>query len=130
MSGVFGVALPFGLWVAHVLVVAVPVTCLVALLFRVRLWLVPKEKRSVGVLVLGDLGRSPRMQYHCLSLLGHDRPVDTIAYGGKFQHTSATAVSIGFGAVPRGILVCDLRRCLFVRLCLCVRVCLCARACV
>eukprot|EP00051_Salpingoeca_urceolata_P017819 m.245761 g.245761 ORF g.245761 m.245761 type:complete len:482 (-) comp19054_c0_seq4:944-2389(-) len=83
MSGVFGVALPFGLWVAHVLVVAVPVTCLVALLFRVRLWLVPKEKRSVGVLVLGDLGRSPRMQYHCLSLLGHDRPVDTIAYGGS-----------------------------------------------
>ena len=26
------------------------------------------KNQNVAVIVLGDLGRSPRMQYHCLSL--------------------------------------------------------------
>ncbi|RZC42535.1 chitobiosyldiphosphodolichol beta-mannosyltransferase [Asbolus verrucosus] len=39
------------------------------------------SKKNVKVVVLGDIGRSPRMQYHCTSLseLGHQ--VDVIGYG-------------------------------------------------
>ncbi|EFX05309.1 beta-mannosyltransferase [Grosmannia clavigera kw1407] len=37
------------------------------------------EKRSVQVLVLGDIGRSPRMQYHALSIAQH-APVQLIGY--------------------------------------------------
>ena len=37
----------------------------------------------VQVVVLGDAGRSPRMQYHCLSLVQLNYNVDLIGYGGK-----------------------------------------------
>lgn len=37
----------------------------------------------VQVVVLGDAGRSPRMQYHCLSLVQQQFNVDLIGYGGK-----------------------------------------------
>ena len=37
----------------------------------------------VQVIVLGDAGRSPRMQYHCLSLVEQHFTVDLIGYGGK-----------------------------------------------
>ncbi|KAG8195160.1 hypothetical protein JTE90_023337 [Oedothorax gibbosus] len=40
-----------------------------------------KNKR-VSVVVLGDFGRSPRMQYHALSLSKNDFQVDVIAYKG------------------------------------------------
>ncbi|OIW32602.1 hypothetical protein CONLIGDRAFT_571170 [Coniochaeta ligniaria NRRL 30616] len=41
----------------------------------------PDEKRvSVQVLVLGDLGRSPRMTYHALSIAKHGGRVDLIGY--------------------------------------------------
>lgn len=44
----------------------------------------PDEKRvSVQVLVLGDLGRSPRMTYHALSIAEHGGRVDLIGYLGK-----------------------------------------------
>jgi len=36
----------------------------------------------VGVVVLGDLGRSPRMQYHVMSLISHGYEVDFIGYKG------------------------------------------------
>ena len=36
----------------------------------------------VQVIVLGDAGRSPRMQYHCLSLVQLHYTVDLVAYGG------------------------------------------------
>ena len=40
-------------------------------------------RRSVTVLVLGDFGRSPRMQYHSISLAKLDNTmVDVVAYGG------------------------------------------------
>ena len=35
------------------------------------------------VIVLGDLGRSPRMQYHALALAGHDVDVDLVAFEGS-----------------------------------------------
>jgi hypothetical protein len=42
-----------------------------------------KKDRYALVVVLGDIGRSPRMQYHALSLLQHGYSVDIIGYSGK-----------------------------------------------
>lgn len=39
---------------------------------------------SVQVLVLGDIGRSPRMQYHALSIAKHGGHVQVIGYLGVF----------------------------------------------
>lgn len=38
---------------------------------------------SVHVLVLGDIGRSPRMTYHALSIAKHGGKVNLIGYLGK-----------------------------------------------
>ncbi|UPR03008.1 glycosyltransferase [Chloropicon primus] len=44
---------------------------------------------SVAVVVLGDLGRSPRMQYHTLSLVEQaGKEVHVVAYGGTQPHAS------------------------------------------
>ena len=40
------------------------------------------HQQHVTVVVLGDIGRSPRMQYHALSLAGHDFYVDLVGYQG------------------------------------------------
>jgi len=47
----------------------------------------PAAKRHVTaqVLVLGDIGRSPRMQYHALSIAKHGGTVELIGYHGKFD---------------------------------------------
>jgi len=45
----------------------------------------------VGVVVLGDLGRSPRMQYHVLSLVSHGYMVDLIGYKGTPLPDSITS---------------------------------------
>ena len=42
-----------------------------------------EKKKHVIVLVLGDIGRSPRMQYHTLSLLEHGHYVTLIGYVGE-----------------------------------------------
>ncbi|CAM9570725.1 unnamed protein product, partial [Phaeothamnion confervicola] len=39
--------------------------------------------RAVTVVVLGDVGRSPRMQYHCASLLGRGVEVTLVGYRGE-----------------------------------------------
>lgn len=45
----------------------------------------PAEKQcSVQVVVLGDLGRSPRMQYHALSIADHGGTVQLIGFQGVF----------------------------------------------
>ncbi|CZS92028.1 related to beta-1,4-mannosyltransferase [Rhynchosporium agropyri] len=41
---------------------------------------VNEPKISVQVLVLGDIGRSPRMQYHAMSIAKHGGRVDVIGY--------------------------------------------------
>jgi len=41
------------------------------------------ESKHVLVIVLGDIGRSPRMQYHALSLLEHGHCVSLIGYEGE-----------------------------------------------
>lgn len=41
-----------------------------------------KPKACVQILVLGDIGRSPRMQYHALSIAKHGGEVVIIGYNG------------------------------------------------
>ncbi|KAF2173779.1 glycosyltransferase family 33 protein [Zasmidium cellare ATCC 36951] len=45
-----------------------------------------KIDASVQIVVLGDIGRSPRMQYHALSLATHGGKVDLIGYAGSEVH--------------------------------------------
>lgn len=42
------------------------------------------KKSSVQIVVLGDIGRSPRMQYHALSILQHGGSVDFVGYLGEY----------------------------------------------
>lgn len=44
----------------------------------------PGEKCRVVLLVLGDIGRSPRMQYHALSLARNGFGVDIVGYNGSW----------------------------------------------
>lgn len=44
----------------------------------------PGGNVSAHVLVLGDIGRSPRMSYHALSIAKHGGRVNLIGYLGKF----------------------------------------------
>lgn len=41
-----------------------------------------KPRPSVQILVLGDIGRSPRMQYHALSIARHGGQAVIIGYKG------------------------------------------------
>jgi beta-1,4-mannosyltransferase len=41
-----------------------------------------KQGRTVQIVVLGDIGRSPRMQYHALSIAKHGGRVFLIGYRG------------------------------------------------
>jgi len=45
-----------------------------------------EPKVSVQVLVLGDIGRSPRMQYHAMSIAKHGGRVDVIGYQESSLH--------------------------------------------
>lgn len=42
-----------------------------------------KHSIRIQVLVLGDIGRSPRMQYHALSIAKHGGFVELIGYQGE-----------------------------------------------
>lgn len=42
--------------------------------------------RSVAILVLGDIGRSPRMMYHAQSFAENGFVTDLIGYGGLYLH--------------------------------------------
>jgi beta-1,4-mannosyltransferase len=78
---------------AHILLplaaaIAVPLSALVVFLLLVQFRVITpsvykkeKEKRiSVQILVLGDVGRSPRMQYHALSIAKHGGRVDLVGF--------------------------------------------------
>ena len=41
-----------------------------------------KQGRTIQIVVLGDIGRSPRMQYHALSIAKHGGRVFLIGYQG------------------------------------------------
>ncbi|KAG8528148.1 uncharacterized protein KY384_007064 [Bacidia gigantensis] len=44
------------------------------------------DEKRVQVVVLGDIGRSPRMQYHALSLAKHGFHVDLVGYSESHLH--------------------------------------------
>ncbi|KAI0017224.1 glycosyltransferase family 33 protein [Xylariomycetidae sp. FL0641] len=50
-----------------------------------------KESVSVQILVLGDIGRSPRMQYHALSIARHGATVHLIGYHESPPHPDILA---------------------------------------
>ena len=41
------------------------------------------EDEHIQILVVGDIGRSPRMQYHALSVSKHGKKVDIVGYKGE-----------------------------------------------
>src|SRR5262245_60694474 len=43
---------------------------------------------QVSIVVVGDVGRSPRMQYHALALAAGLAEVDVIGYAGSTMHAS------------------------------------------
>ena len=45
-----------------------------------------RTEKRVCIVVLGDIGRSPRMQYHALSFASQEWQVDFIGYGGKSSY--------------------------------------------
>lgn len=68
--------------------IRIVLACLLGLL---TLWLAyqmfrkpaePPSYRSVAIVVLGDIGRSPRMMYHAESFASHDFNTYIIAYKG------------------------------------------------
>ncbi|TDL28956.1 mannosyltransferase [Rickenella mellea] len=65
------------------------VSLLIATLLVIWLWLVMFRrreragKRSIAILVLGDIGRSPRMMYHAESFATHDFETYLIGYRGS-----------------------------------------------
>lgn len=75
--------------VATQLVVALAIMC--AVLLAVAFFLLPsrsnKRKGLIQIVVLGDLGRSPRMQYHALSIAKYGGHVDMIGYLGTIQNS-------------------------------------------
>lgn len=65
-----------------------PVVSLAVATGLASLWLRRRDdgtERRVCVLVLGDLGRSPRMQYHALSLSKHGYHVTFVGFSGKSE---------------------------------------------
>ena len=67
---------------------AVLVFLICILLRRLTLYTFNKKKNRVSVVVLGDVGRSPRMQYHALSLTKHDFKVDILGFSGSTPHSA------------------------------------------
>lgn len=61
-----------------VVLLGITVVLLVGLLWRAQ-----SGKGRVQVVVLGDAGRSPRMQYHSLSLVDYGISVDLVGYEGE-----------------------------------------------
>ncbi|XP_006000163.1 chitobiosyldiphosphodolichol beta-mannosyltransferase [Latimeria chalumnae] len=67
--------------------ISVPVLLLITVLVAVIVTRDSKTgKGHICVLVLGDVGRSPRMQYHCTSLARHGNNVTFIGFSGTKPH--------------------------------------------
>lgn len=43
------------------------------------------EDEHIQILVLGDIGRSPRMQYHAISAAKNGKKVDIVAFKGELR---------------------------------------------
>ena len=64
----------------------IPALAVIAAVFFILHSRNSQSKTKVGVIVLGDIGRSPRMQQHCLSLAKEGFQVDYIAEKGSEIH--------------------------------------------
>uniref|UniRef100_A0A3Q1JAJ2 Chitobiosyldiphosphodolichol beta-mannosyltransferase n=1 Tax=Anabas testudineus TaxID=64144 RepID=A0A3Q1JAJ2_ANATE len=87
-----------------------PVACvtgLIVLVSSLLLWRLRQRDdgtgRRVCVLVLGDIGRSPRMQYHALSLSKHGYNVTFVGFLGKItaQQQNHSNCSVAFPVGPK-----------------------------
>eukprot|EP00118_Oscarella_pearsei_P003366 m.14047 g.14047 ORF g.14047 m.14047 type:complete len:501 (+) comp25438_c0_seq1:719-2221(+) len=76
----FAVSSLFGRMVLLLFLVAA--LCVIPVL-RVIFWRVRPRSRSICVVVLGDIGRSPRMQYHAISFADSDFLVDLVGFPGS-----------------------------------------------
>ena len=56
-----------------------------ALLYIVFNYLI-RGRKNICIVVLGDVGRSPRMQYHALSFVKTGFTVEVVGYGGNHIH--------------------------------------------
>lgn len=61
-------------------------TPIIFLILYLLLNFIVKAEKCVCIVVLGDIGRSPRMQYHALSLATHGYRVHIVGYGGSTPH--------------------------------------------
>ena len=67
----------------------------------------PRRSTSVQIVVLGDIGRSPRMEYHALSIAKHGAELRLLASlvricSGKSYHTTTKLIHIDrLGCAPR-----------------------------
>src|SRR5690606_24849046 len=74
--------------VKTVILLAVPTFILLLLVLIKRLLSIKRKSvnaRSAFIVVLGDLGRSPRMNYHCLSLTKLGYSVKLVGYNETKQ---------------------------------------------
>lgn len=70
------------LWL--VLAVAASTLLVILLLLRPSTYAEGAKVTSVQIVVLGDIGRSPRMQYHAASVAQHGGLVQLIGYSGTY----------------------------------------------
>jgi beta-1,4-mannosyltransferase len=56
-----------------------------SMLFIAKMNSKPARKRSATVLVLGDVGRSPRIMYHAESLAKHGWETSLVGYHGAYH---------------------------------------------
>lgn len=64
-----------------------------------------KSEIRVQVVVLGDIGRSPRIQYHALSIAKHKGFVDLIGYKGRASVSSVQSYLFMSSQYPTCILI-------------------------
>lgn len=78
------------------MVIALTIITIVMLTLPTRYGsIIGKQNTSnrIQVLVLGDIGRSPRMQYHAISIAKHGCPVDIIGYRESALHPDIVAAA-------------------------------------
>lgn len=90
------IVLALSAWVGIVLLGIINLTCLHRPTCYVRDRSKPSHKPSAQILVLGDIGRSPRMQYHALSIANHGGEVQLIGYQGKTNNTLSSPPQIDY----------------------------------
>lgn len=67
------------------LICTILVVSMTLLIYLIKLLNNSKDDKHVFIVVLGDIGRSPRMNYHCLSLVKLGYKVSIIGYKGIFK---------------------------------------------